>query len=188
MGVVLLAARQFASAFQCFVAAVSLRPESSDCFMLLAGDPFKIHINTKHYSNFSITVCLYYLSDLENAEIAFKKSLLFSSAIKNPLIYLNYAIFCYECLRDITQSQQYLSNFYNLCESIKIPIEYVRVADRLNLKLPDTMPLPETRITSAGLGSLLSSPIEESNENSDHIEEDEDLRCTEDREPEGDLV
>lgn len=93
-------------------------------------------------------------------------------------------------MNDILQSQQYLSNFYNLCESIKVPIEYVRVADRLNLKLPDSM--PETRMTSAGLGNTLSTPIEtiEERESEGDYEnvEDGDLQCKENQEPDGDLV
>ncbi|KAL7050499.1 hypothetical protein ACKWTF_004101 [Chironomus riparius] len=36
LGVVLMTAQQFASAFQCFVSAVTLRPESAESFMMLA--------------------------------------------------------------------------------------------------------------------------------------------------------
>lgn len=68
-------------------------------------------------------VCLYYLKDSENAQIAFRKSILSSNAIKNPLIYLNYSIFCLECLKNTEETNQYLSNFYNLCESMNVPSE-----------------------------------------------------------------
>lgn len=68
-------------------------------------------------------VCLYYLNDAENAQVAFRKSILSSDAIKNPLIYLNYSIFCLECLKNVEESQQYLNNFYNLCETMKVPNE-----------------------------------------------------------------
>lgn len=37
LGVVLMTAQQFASAFQCFVSAVSVRPESAESFMMLAS-------------------------------------------------------------------------------------------------------------------------------------------------------
>jgi Bardet-Biedl syndrome 4 protein len=37
LGVVLMTAQQFASAFQCFVSAVSCRQESSESFMMLAS-------------------------------------------------------------------------------------------------------------------------------------------------------
>lgn len=68
-------------------------------------------------------VCLYYLNDAENAQIAFRKSILSSNAIKNPLIYLNYSIFCLECLKDVEETNQYLNNFYNLCDSMNVPSE-----------------------------------------------------------------
>lgn len=55
--------------------------------------------------------------------MSFRKSILSSSAIKNPLIYLNYSIFCLECLKNVDESQQYLNNFYNLCETMKVPPE-----------------------------------------------------------------
>lgn len=41
LGVVLMTAQQFASAFQCFVSAVSVRPESAESFMMLASE-FKL--------------------------------------------------------------------------------------------------------------------------------------------------
>lgn len=37
LGVVLMTAQQFASAFQCFVSAVTLRPDSAESFMMLAS-------------------------------------------------------------------------------------------------------------------------------------------------------
>jgi hypothetical protein len=63
------------------------------------------------------------LNDLENAKIAFHKAILSSAAIKNPLIYLNYSIFSMECIRDYGEAQQYLNNFYNLCDTMKVPQE-----------------------------------------------------------------
>jgi Bardet-Biedl syndrome 4 protein len=37
LGVVLMTAQQFASAFQCFVSAVSYRPDNAESFMMLAS-------------------------------------------------------------------------------------------------------------------------------------------------------
>lgn len=74
-------------------------------------------------------VCLYYLNDPENAQVSFRKSILSSSAIKNPLIYLNYAIFCLECMKDPSECSQYLNNFYNLCDTMRVPSE-ARFTDR----------------------------------------------------------
>lgn len=110
-------------------------------------------------------VCLYYLNDPENAQVSFRKSILSSSAIKNPLIYLNYAIFCLECLKDPSECSQYLNNFYNLCDTMRVPSEaswnidrgralnihrilysqYIQIAELVLAKLPSTMQLPETR-------------------------------------------
>lgn len=43
-------------------------------------------------------------------------------AIKNPLIYLNFAIYCYETGR-IEQSQLNLSNFAKMTEQMKVRVE-----------------------------------------------------------------
>lgn len=60
---------------------------------------------------------------MENSQVAFRKSILSSDAIKNPLIYLNYSIFCLEVTHNAEESQQYLNNFYNLCETMRVPNE-----------------------------------------------------------------
>lgn len=142
MGIVLMTAKQFASSFQCFVSAVSLRPDSAESYMLLASAFFcpcsfllliilriqlKMFILIKTPLSLvivSIIVCLGNLNDHENALIAFRKSILCSKdAIKNPLIYLNYSIFAFNVLNDTVEAQQYLNNYYNLCEQIKVPAE-----------------------------------------------------------------
>lgn len=131
LGIVLMTAQQFASAFQCFVNAVSVRSDSAESFMMLAS-MFKrltqfFRFLISEISNFccSLKVCLYYLNDSENAQVAFRKSILSSNAIKNPLIYLNYSIFCLECLKNPNETHQYLSNFYNLCDTMKVPSEVI---------------------------------------------------------------
>lgn len=138
LGVVLMTAQQFASAFQCFVSAVSVRTESAESFMMLASqlEVFNNHIFrfVSDFVPFSFNqVCLYYLNDSENAQISFRKSILSSNAIKNPLIYLNYSIFALECLKDFDETQQYLNNFYNLCETIKVPDEVSNAASLLDI-------------------------------------------------------
>lgn len=161
-----MTAQQFASAFQCFVSAVSIKTESAESFMMLASE-----LTVERFSRVEIyaqfPVCLYYLSDAENAQVAFRKAILSSKAIKNPLIYLNYSIFALECLKNVDDAQQYLNNFYNLCETMKVPdevrpaakaikcfnrqyfidnhLQYIQIAEVVLSKLPSTLQLPETR-------------------------------------------
>lgn len=119
-----MTAQQFASAFQCFVSAVSIKTESAESFMMLASElTVERFSRVEIYARIEFPVCLYYLSDAENAQVAFRKAILSSKAIKNPLIYLNYSIFALECLKNVDDAQQYLNNFYNLCETMKVPDE-----------------------------------------------------------------
>lgn len=124
LGVVLMTAHQFASAFQCFVSAVSIRADDAESFMMLASRWQCLwHFQLDWAISFPPAVCLFYLNDSENAQIAFRKSILSTNAIRNPLIYLNYSIFCLVCLRNADETSQYLNNFYNLCETMKVPPE-----------------------------------------------------------------
>jgi hypothetical protein len=69
-----------------------------------------------------------------------------------------------ECLKDIEETSQYLNNFYNLCDTMKVPAEvsvfqfrncfdhlliihlqYIQIAEMVLSKLPSAMQLPETR-------------------------------------------
>ncbi|KAG5677485.1 hypothetical protein PVAND_007243 [Polypedilum vanderplanki] len=164
LGVVYITANQFASAFQCFVSAVSLRSDSAESFMMLA-------------------ICLYYLNDNENAQIAFRKSILSSDAIKNPLIYLNYSIFSLECLKNIDEAQQYLNNFYNLCETMNVPSDYIQIAENVLSKLPSSMLMPETRhlhqIKETNISTLENIGTHNNSQHQDeHVNEEEDTKST----------
>lgn len=54
-------------------------------------------------------VCLKHLNDPKNAYIAFERAAMMSDAIKNPLIYLNFAIYCYE-IGQHPQARTFLDN------------------------------------------------------------------------------
>lgn len=56
-------------------------------------------------------------------------------AIKNPIIYLNFAIYCNE-LEKYDQAELFLGNFIKMAEHMKIRNEYIRVANLLRAKLP----------------------------------------------------
>jgi hypothetical protein len=62
-------------------------------------------------------VCLYYLNDSKNAVSIFEKSIMLPDAIRNPLIYLNFAIFTYQ-IKKYEESQQYLDIFYQMIQHI----------------------------------------------------------------------
>lgn len=118
-----MAAHQFASAFQSLISAAGLRHENAECYMLLGSEVYLTFIYLMFIDSMFSVVCLQYLNDVDNSQVAFKKSIMLPNAIKNPLIYLNYSIFCNEFLHDSMQMHQYLNNFYNLSESIKVPSE-----------------------------------------------------------------
>uniref|UniRef100_A0A182Q011 Uncharacterized protein n=1 Tax=Anopheles farauti TaxID=69004 RepID=A0A182Q011_9DIPT len=108
LGLVLVTAQQYVSAFQTLAAAISLRPENAECYMLLG-------------------TCLRHLNDPGNAYLSLEKSTMLPDAIKNPLIYLNFALYCYEIGKS-DQSVLYLSNFLEMTQHIT----YLKMADRLN--------------------------------------------------------
>lgn len=60
-------------------------------------------------------VCLKHLNDHENAYLAFERSAMLPEAIKNSLIYLNFAIYCSEINRT-NVAKQNLANFQKICE------------------------------------------------------------------------
>lgn len=76
---------------------------------------------------------------MENSQVAFHKSILSSDAIKNPLIYLNYSIFSLEVTQNFEMSQQYLNNFYNICETMKVPNEVSINRNKCKLTTKSTM-------------------------------------------------
>uniref|UniRef100_A0A8W7M4A7 Bardet-Biedl syndrome 4 n=1 Tax=Anopheles arabiensis TaxID=7173 RepID=A0A8W7M4A7_ANOAR len=112
LGLVLVTAQQYVSAFQTLAAAISLRPEHAECYMLLG-------------------TCLRHLNDPGNAYLSLEKSTMLPDAVKNPLIYLNFALYCYEVGKS-DQSVLYLSNFLDMTQHITVHREYLKMADRLN--------------------------------------------------------
>uniref|UniRef100_A0A4Y0BPH9 TPR_REGION domain-containing protein n=1 Tax=Anopheles funestus TaxID=62324 RepID=A0A4Y0BPH9_ANOFN len=112
LGLVFVTAQQYVSAFQTLAAAISLRPEHAECYMLLG-------------------TCLRHLNDPGNAYLSLEKSTMLPDAVKNPLIYLNFALYCYEIGKS-DQSVLYLANFLEMTQHITVHREYLKMADRLN--------------------------------------------------------
>lgn len=66
-----------------------------------------------------ILVCLRNLNDHGNALLAFERSVMLPDALKNPLIYLNFAIHCWQMkLYDMAQSN--LNNFFSASEQVAV--------------------------------------------------------------------
>uniref|UniRef100_A0A182LWA3 Bardet-Biedl syndrome 4 n=1 Tax=Anopheles culicifacies TaxID=139723 RepID=A0A182LWA3_9DIPT len=78
-----------------------------------------------------VTACLRHLNDPGNAYLSLEKSTMLPDAVKNPLIYLNFALYCYEIGKS-DQSVLYLSNFLEMTQHITVHREYLKMADRLN--------------------------------------------------------
>ncbi|GAB0094562.1 Bardet-Biedl syndrome 4 protein homolog [Sergentomyia squamirostris] len=116
LGYVLLKAQQFASAFHVLATAVSIKNNHAECLMLLGA-------------------CLRFLHDRQGAYVAFERSTMQPDALKNPLIYLNFAIFCHEEGK-YQQSRMYLSNVIKMSESMTISTEYIEAAQTLSGLLP----------------------------------------------------
>lgn len=89
--------------------------------MLLGGCTISTFIPIKNLLIFT-AVCFKHLNDTDNAYLAFERAAMLPEAIKNPLIYLNFAIHCYETGR-IEQSQLNLSNFAKMTEQTKLRME-----------------------------------------------------------------
>ncbi|XP_058828963.1 Bardet-Biedl syndrome 4 protein homolog [Topomyia yanbarensis] len=125
LGLILVTSQQYVSAFQTLAAAISLRPDNADCYMLLG-------------------TCLRHLNDPGNAYLSLEKSTMLPDAIKNPLIYLNFALYCFEIDKQ-DQSVLYLSNFLEMTQHTNVHREYLKMADRLNAALSlSSLPSPGT--------------------------------------------
>ncbi|KAL1380770.1 hypothetical protein pipiens_013945 [Culex pipiens pipiens] len=139
LGLILVTAQQYVSAFQTLAAAISLRPDNADCYMLLG-------------------TCLRHLNDPGNAYLSLEKSTMLPDAIKNPLIYLNFALYCYEIGKP-DQSVSYLSNFLEMTQHVSVHREYLKMADRLNMALLSSVTEPETTTQLAAVTMGGSSPV-----------------------------
>uniref|UniRef100_A0A1B0A7I1 Uncharacterized protein n=1 Tax=Glossina pallidipes TaxID=7398 RepID=A0A1B0A7I1_GLOPL len=106
----LFTAQQYASAFHTLAAAINLRQDNAECFMLLG-------------------VCLRKLEDFDNAYVAFERAAAMLSS--SPLIYLNCALFCYETGRLAMATEQY-NRFVSSSENLmRLPTEYKFQATKL---------------------------------------------------------
>lgn len=65
------------------------------------------------------TVCLKNLNDYGNAFLALERSVMLPDAIRNPLIYLNFSIFCWRTKR-FEMASANLNNFYDLANSTNV--------------------------------------------------------------------
>lgn len=77
------------------------------------------------HRHLSILVCLRHLNDHPNAFLAFERSTMLIDAIQNPLIYLNFAIYCWRTNR-IELAQSNLRNFYQMGENVGVRLEVMR--------------------------------------------------------------
>ncbi|KAL5288073.1 BBS4 family protein [Megaselia abdita] len=97
MSLIYITAKQYASGFHTLAAAISLRKESAECYMLLG-------------------ICLQKLKDNENALLAFERSSgLVKPNMKSPLVFLNSAIFLYQ----MGKTEAAAVNFNNFVEESK---------------------------------------------------------------------
>lgn len=65
------------------------------------------------------TVCLSKLQDDVNAYLAFERSVMLVDSIKNPLIYLNFSIYC-QNIRKFDHSHLYLGHFFRMIETLEV--------------------------------------------------------------------
>lgn len=122
LGLVYLTAQQYASAFHALAAAVCIRTDFAECYMLL-GSECSAYTNSSDLVIFiSVSVCLKHLNDHGNAYLAFERSVMLPDAIKNPLIYLNFAVYCWRTKR-FEQAAANLDNFFNLTSSMNVKHE-----------------------------------------------------------------
>ena len=94
--------------------------------MLLGGESISYRKPTRLIVTLSFSaVCLKNLNDHENAYLAFERSAILSDAIRNPLIYLNCAIYCIRTKR-FDKAKSYLENLFKMLEHINVRNEVGR--------------------------------------------------------------
>ncbi|XP_039955122.1 Bardet-Biedl syndrome 4 protein homolog isoform X1 [Bactrocera tryoni] len=131
LSLVYITAQQYASAFHTLAAAINLRKDSAECYMLLG-------------------ICLRKLEDTENAFKAFQRSSEIqqqqpADAGRNPLVHLNFALFCYETGRVALATEQF-TRFVSSSQDLLLPTEYKFQATKLKslLKIPTSNILTST--------------------------------------------
>ncbi|XP_073846172.1 Bardet-Biedl syndrome 4 [Musca autumnalis] len=141
LSLIYITAQQYASAFHTLAAAINLRKDNADCYMLLG-------------------ICLRKLEDFDNAYTAFERASSISlgrswkptagsaanvgenaavaghdgssgsvdagagSQSRNPLIHLNFALFCYETGRLAMANEQYNRFVSSAQDLVALPTEY----------------------------------------------------------------
>ncbi|XP_055837084.1 Bardet-Biedl syndrome 4 protein homolog [Episyrphus balteatus] len=117
LSLIYIAAQQYASAFHTLAAAINLRKDSAECYMLLG-------------------ICLRKLEDYENAFTAFERSVMLSkvpsssSTSRNPLVYLNFALFCYQ-IGKIELATENFNLFLENSQDMILPTDYKFQATKL---------------------------------------------------------
>ncbi|KAH8280327.1 hypothetical protein KR018_002873 [Drosophila ironensis] len=135
LSLIYIASEQYASAFHTLAAAINLRKDNAECYMLLG-------------------LCLRKLDDVENAFVALERASSMAASGgggggvgRNPLVVLNFALFCYETGRLALAAEQY-NRFMSQAQDLLLPTEYKFQATKLKSLL---------RISNQGNGILLDS-------------------------------
>uniref|UniRef100_A0A1A9W2E1 Uncharacterized protein n=1 Tax=Glossina brevipalpis TaxID=37001 RepID=A0A1A9W2E1_9MUSC len=135
LSLIYISAQQYVSAFHTLAAAINIRQDNAECFMLLG-------------------ICLRKLEDFDNAYVAFERATAMLSS--SPLLYLNFALFCYETGRLAVAAEQY-NRFVSSSEDLmRLPTEYKFQATKLKSLL---------KISSS---HLLVSPTNDTNCNNNN--------------------
>ncbi|XP_055318142.1 Bardet-Biedl syndrome 4 protein homolog [Sitodiplosis mosellana] len=116
LGLIYLTAHQFASAFHTLAAAACIRLDNAECYMLLG-------------------ICLRNLNDHGNAYLAFERSVMLPDAVKNPLIYLNSAVYNMQMKR-YELAVANINNFFSVVEHVNVRNEFKAIAEKMREYLP----------------------------------------------------
>ncbi|XP_064547866.1 Bardet-Biedl syndrome 4 protein homolog [Drosophila montana] len=118
LSLIYIASEQYASAFHTLAAAINLRKDNAECYMLLG-------------------LCLRKLEDLENAFVALERACSLASGQqqlggqqRHPLVFLNFALFCYETGRLALAAEHY-SRFMSHAQDLLLPTEFKFQATKL---------------------------------------------------------
>ncbi|EDW58784.1 BBSome complex member BBS4 homolog isoform X1 [Drosophila virilis] len=130
LSLIYIASEQYASAFHTLAAAINLRKDNAECYMLLG-------------------LCLRKLEDLENAFVALERACSLASGQqqggqRHPLVFLNFALFCYETGRLALAAEHY-NRFMSHAQDLLLPTEFKFQATKLKSLL---------RISTHGQGIL----------------------------------
>ncbi|TMW54550.1 hypothetical protein DOY81_000344 [Sarcophaga bullata] len=160
LSLIYITAQQYASAFHTLAAAINLRKDNAECYMLLG-------------------ICLRKLEDFDNAFTAFERASRISAAqlevsaenttitatsvnsnnnsrttsMYNPLIHLNFALFCYETGRLAMANEQYNRFVASAQDLMLLPTEYKFQAT----KLKSLLKISSSHILSCETGNIPSS-------------------------------